>query len=257
LFLETLEKRKHKHFVVLKIIKLDATLSTNDMAKELLALGQKKEDTAIWAVDQTAGRGQQGTGWYAKPGESLTFSLIKYFDKLPAEKATGLNMAVSLGIYKALESYQLPDLAIKWPNDILSAGRKLAGILIENQLRSAFIDSAIIGVGLNVNNDQFPQLPKATSMKLASGRSFEIEPLYKEVCRHILELLRTTLDFETLKAGYESVLFMHNKTSFFEDRTGQRFEGRITGVSRAGKLCIALDSGDIREFGVKEVELLY
>jgi len=257
LFLETLEKRERNEFAPLKIIKLDATLSTNDFAKGLLSKGALREDTLIWAMDQYGGRGQQGSNWYSMEGESLTISLVRYFDSLDAKYSTSLSLAVSLGILRALQAYDLPKLRIKWPNDIMSANHKLAGILIENQLRSSRIDSSVIGIGINVNNRKFPDLPKATSMKLQTGTTYKLESLMREVGHSVFQMLRQPLDFDVLHNAYKSVLFKQGEVCRFVKADGEVFDGVISGLSRAGKLLVRTGPEKIEAFGLKEITLDY
>lgn len=257
MFLETLEKRDRNQFVPLKLIKLDATLSTNDLAKGLLSQQYVRQDTVLWAIDQRAGRGQQGSGWFSKPGKSLTMSLIAHFQNLEARRVTAMNLAVSLAIHRVLKGHDIPGLCIKWPNDIMSEGRKLGGILIENQFRSTFIQSSVIGIGLNVNILEFPELPRATSMQLLTGKSYDIELLVKEIGHSVFQMLRSPLEFDELYNDYSKLLFMNGKRCDFRDAKGRNFCATITGVSPEGKLMVIEGSGVNREFGLKEVELLY
>lgn len=102
--------------------------------------------TAVIATEQTAGRGRRGRSWFAKPGDSLTFSLLWRF--APDTAPAGLSLAVGLAVARALSKVGAGDLALKWPNDILRDGRKLGGILVE--LVPGAPHAAVIGVGINL-----------------------------------------------------------------------------------------------------------
>ena len=122
----------------MEIIKLNATNSTNTYLKNLLKEKPVKDLSCIWALSQTQGRGQQGAKWISEPGKNLTFSILKKFENLSSEYHFLLNMEVSLVIFRALKKLYIPDLAVKWANDILSSKKKICGILIENTLHKDY-----------------------------------------------------------------------------------------------------------------------
>ena len=149
----------------MEIIKLNATNSTNTYLKNLIKEKPIADLSCVWALSQTQGRGQQGASWVAEPGKNLTFSVFKKFDQLPSEYHFLLNMEVSLAIFRALKKLYIPDLAVKWANDILSAKKKICGILIENTLHKEYITASVIGIGLNVNQLFFNDLPNVSSLQ--------------------------------------------------------------------------------------------
>jgi len=114
------------------IIKLNATPSTNDFLKEKHQKGVCQDGDLVWAKNQTSGRGQRDKMWISNPKDSLTFSVYKTYDHFPTTDNFLISMAVSLGIINALHSFNIPNLCIKWPNDIMADNKKIAGILIEN-----------------------------------------------------------------------------------------------------------------------------
>ena len=83
-------------------------------------------------------------------------------------------MAVSLAVFNTLKHFKIPEISIKWPNDIMSRSKKCCGILIENTIKGNLIDASIIGIGINVNEKQFKDLPLASSLRLATGNNFDI-----------------------------------------------------------------------------------
>lgn len=163
---------------------LERTPSTNDLALEALSTDAKSG--IVWlAREQTEGRGRRGTAWYSEPGESLLFSTLLRFQGSAAE-LYGVSLAVGLGIRDAIADVvakhspvrpEAPRAELKWPNDVLLGGRKVAGVLVETRSAAQEV-GLVIGVGLNVHQESFPEgLGEATSLRQADvseqGRRFE------------------------------------------------------------------------------------
>lgn len=243
----------------MNLIKLNAIASTNTHLKELGAATLIQDGTIVWALSQTKGRGQMGSGWVSKAGESLTFSMLKRFKNLAVNDHIYVNLGVSLGVAKALEKLNVPQLQIKWPNDILSYNKKICGILIENQISAEFIQTSIIGIGLNVNESYFTNLPQAGSLYLATGKKFDLERVLHSISKNIMKQFDRieAKDFEQLKSDYEDMLFRKDEVSVFEDGSGHRFNGIIKGVSKSGNLIVELENARQKEFSLKEIKLLF
>ena len=137
------------------IIKLNAIDSTNSYLKNMVEINNLENYTVVTAESQNAGRGQLGTVWESEYGKNLTFSMLVRVKGFKIEDQFYLSMAISLGVLNALKPNVNNLLYVKWPNDILAEKDKLCGILIENVLSGSNIKHSIIGVGLNVNQDQF------------------------------------------------------------------------------------------------------
>jgi len=243
----------------MNLIKLNAIDSTNSYMKRLLAEGGLEDFTIVAAEMQTEGRGQMGTSWTADAGKNLTFSIFKKIDCVDKEHQFYLSMAVSLAVFKALELILIPQLKIKWPNDILSANRKICGILIENVIKSGKLHAAVIGIGLNVNQTSFDSLMNASSLKLITGMIYDTDEILHRIVAQlkIYERYIVQNEWSLLKAEYEQNLFRKDKPSTFKDRNGALFMGFIKGVSEAGMLQVLLEDQVLREFELKEVKLLY
>ena len=241
------------------LIKLDATDSTNGYLRRLLLSGVPEDYTVISAVRQTQGRGQMGTHWVAEEGKNLTFSILRRHLNLDADRGFVLNICVSLAIYTVLKQLQVPDLSIKWPNDILSGNLKICGILIESKIQGNVIDTSIIGIGLNVNQLNFENLENASSLKRVLGRTFDLDDLLTQIVDALNKvfLQKDKKENTFLWDAYESALFKRGMPMTFENDMGDKFVGRIKGVSKDGKLTITLDKDTIRSFDMKEVKLLY
>ena len=243
----------------MEIIKLNATNSTNTYLKNLLKEKQVKDLSCIWALSQTQGRGQQGAKWISEPGKNLTFSVLKKFENLPSEYHFLLNMEVSLAIFRALKKLYIPDLAVKWANDILSSKKKICGILIENTLHKEQISSSIIGIGLNVNQVFFNDLPNVSSLQKIMGHPFDLDEVLLLICQELEVSLKSLSPtrFETMLDEYHTHLFRKDKPSTFEYPNGERFMGYIRGVSHNGQLQVEQEDALMSSFSLKEIKLLY
>ena len=243
----------------MEIIKLNATNSTNTYLKNLLKEKQVKDLSCIWALSQTQGRGQQGAKWISEPGKNLTFSILKKFENLSSEYHFLLNMEVSLAIFRALKKLYIPDLAVKWANDILSSKKKICGILIENTLHKEQISSSIIGIGLNVNQVFFNDLPNVSSLQKIMGHPFDLEEVLLLICQELEVSLKSLSPtrFETVLEEYHTHLFRKDKPSTFEYPNGERFMGYIRGVSHNGQLQVEQEDALMSSFSLKEIKLLY
>ena len=169
--------------IVLNLIKLNAIDSTNTYLKQLAKETCLEDETVVITNRQISGRGQMGNVWLSREGQSLTFSVFKELSQLPVERQFIISMAVSLGILKALKSLNVPKISIKWPNDILSANKKIGGILIENVLEGSNVKHTIIGIGLNVNDTDLTKLPQASSLKLQTGENFQLEEVLATILK--------------------------------------------------------------------------
>lgn len=242
-----------------QIIKLDATESTNVYLKELLQLKDLEDYTTVLAKKQLKGRGQMGTSWQSEKGKNLTFSILKKFEGLAIENQFNLNIAISLAVHSVLTELTIPQITVKWPNDIMSGSAKICGILIENVLKGQFIQNSIIGIGLNVNQTSFEKLDKVSSLKLLTGRFFDLDELLHRLLGK-LKLHLAKIDQKTVTQmlpAYEKLLFRKDKPSTFKDEMGQTFMGFIREVSSSGKLKVELEDHIHKEYDLKEVSLLY
>lgn len=242
----------------MKLIKLHTIESTNSFLKELLKESKQENFTVVVTSEQTAGRGQIQNTWQSEPFKNLTFSVFVSFNRLLITHYKYLNFAVSLAIFDVLKGLQIPNLQIKWPNDILSETKKICGILIENIFKGGQIESAVIGIGLNINQTEFINLPNATSLKNTMNKEFDLDELLVKIIDSIKEniYLLSKNDFSTLEGNYLQNLYKFNKPSMFKDNKGSLFMGKIIGVSSEGKLEVELKDETERKFGIKEINFV-
>ncbi|UJH68101.1 biotin--[acetyl-CoA-carboxylase] ligase [Allomuricauda sp. SCSIO 65647] len=243
----------------MQIIKLDATDSTSLYLKDLVTQKKLQDFTVVIAENQQRGRGQMGSFWQSEAGKNLTFSMLKIFDKQLAQNNFTINMVVSLAIFDTLQELSVPDLAVKWPNDILSGQAKICGVLIENILKGGMTEYSIIGVGLNSNQTEFDGLPKASSLKRITGISYDLHELLHLLLKNLSLRFKwmDTISNQGIRKSYEAVLFRKDKPSTFADAYNRQFVGIIRGVSADGKLQVEIEDLRIQEFALKEVSLLY
>ena len=241
------------------LVKLNATNSTSTYLKELSKNDDIKSWTVVAAEFQNSGRGQQETKWVSEKGKNLICSILIQFNDLKIEDQFYLNCAISLGIFTAISRYEIPNLKIKWPNDIMSASKKMGGILVENTLKANLIYQSVVGIGLNINQDEFPNdLPKAISMKQILNDEIDRAELLNNIVRSLkkqIEILNNK-KFELLHKNYENELFKIGKVHTFEDSKMKKFVGKLLGVSKQGQLLVELEDETIKYFGFKEIKFL-
>lgn len=242
----------------MKLIKLDAIDSTNEFLKAMSNKQDLENFTVVTAENQTKGKGQMGSEWSSEVGKNLIMSILIKDYLFDINQIFNLNIAVSLSVIETLESMNIPALSIKWPNDILSYNKKIGGILIENSIKSDGTILSIVGLGLNVNQTNFDNLPKASSLAAICERYFDKE----ELLIMIVENLENKLKEWNQKAivfwgNYTDRLFKKGVPMAFSDQNNQNFMGIIQGVSAIGKLQILLEDDSIAEFDIKEIQMLY
>lgn len=241
------------------IIKLNAIDSTNNYMRRLSYEEILEDYTIVTAEHQTHGRGQMGAIWSSESSKNLMFSVFKDTSNLNLEYPFLISMATSLAILRALQSFSISKLSIKWPNDILSEDKKICGILIENVIKNTHLSNTIIGVGLNVNQTDFMDLPRASSLKLITGQVFDLEEILFGIIKYLryyFKILKRG-NHHDLKNDYEAYLFRKDKPSTFQDNKGFVFSGYIKSVNLLGNLQVLLEDDIVKEFDLKEITLLY
>ena len=243
----------------MKLIKLNAIPSTNDFLKELSRNQELKNWTTVIANNQTKGKGQMGAVWESEIGKNLIMSVFIKDILSENSKKFDLNVAVSLAIISVLRTLNIPNLSIKWPNDIMSDSKKIGGILIENIFKWDKSIESIIGIGLNVNQIDFSGLPKASSIGLIMKKNYDLETLLKQILKKIeanCNLILNT-NFDNSRLNYYNLLFKINVPIVFERANNLKFMGIIKSVSENGLLEIQLEDDTIQQFSIKEISMLY
>lgn len=234
----------------LKFIHLDDVESTNNYAAKLLNEKNIKSGTVILADYQSGGKGQRGASWQSEWGKNLLYSLYIEHDNLSYENQRELNFAVALAVKETIDGF-VDQVKIKWPNDIYVQDRKIAGILIENQLKGSYIKSSIIGVGLNLNQVEFQYL-NATSLVLETGVETNLMDVASRLSKSLTkecEMIR--FHHLDLERRYLSSLYRLNESGLFRDDSGQ-FDGIIRGIDKEGKLIVERKS-ETKSYNLKEI----
>jgi len=241
----------------MKIIKLDAIDSTNSYLKKLLNKDILDDLTVVVSKHQTKGRGRNGNVWSNEPSLNLAFSIYKRFSDLEIDKKFMLNVITSISVYKTLEKYNLCDLTIKWPNDIMAGNKKISGILIENNIRGNRIKYSVIGIGININQSKFKNLPDATSIFIETGKLNSVETIAQE----LQKILEKNFDrfkineFELIK-NYNSLLYRKNETSNFLAKDMSKFWGEIIKVGINGEITLRESKKQFSKYSEDEIKLI-
>ena len=242
----------------MKLIKLDAIDSTNEFLKGLANKQVLENFTVVSAENQTKGKGQMGAVWASEGSKNLTMSVLVKDFLSAIDQLFNLNIVVSLAVIEVLEAVNIPNLSVKWPNDIMSYNKKIGGILIENSIKSDGTIVSVVGLGLNVNQTNFENLPKASSLAVVSGKEFNKELLLISICKAIENKIALWNSSPiSFWEKYTKNLFKNGVPMPFSDGNNKNFMGIIQGVSAIGKLQVMLEDDSIAEFDIKEIQMLY
>jgi BirA family biotin operon repressor/biotin-[acetyl-CoA-carboxylase] ligase len=229
--------------------------STNTVASELCQQSNAPEGTLVITDKQTSGRGQRGNQWESQPGMNLTFSLVLKPTFLMVSNQFSLSVATSLAIHDYLTQTCSESIRIKWPNDILVNEFKICGILIENQLLGHQLTNSIVGIGLNVNQQQFMN-DDATSLSLETDKAYDLQEALEGLvsCLEVRYLQLRQNKFRDLNTAYLTHLYRLNEEHWFKAGADQ-FKGEIFGVDEQGRLRVLVE-GNEKTFDVKEIAFL-
>jgi BirA family biotin operon repressor/biotin-[acetyl-CoA-carboxylase] ligase len=236
---------------------LDTVGSTNNYAMGQVHAQMTKHGTVYFALEQTAGKGQRSKTWKSEPGQNIILSVVINPGKLKPHQTFFLSAAVAVACREFFVKYAGDDASIKWPNDLYWSDRKAGGILIENLIRGSDWAYAIVGIGININQTQFPEDVKhGVSLKQITGRPFNCQTLAKELCSLIdkwFELLQTGKE-EMILNKYREHLYKRGKQLKLKSNN-RVFEAEILDVTEEGKLRVR--AGEVEEeFGVGEIEFI-
>ena len=236
---------------------LDMVDSTNNYAMGVVHAGLAKHGMAWFANSQFSGKGQRGKSWVSEPGQNIIMSVVIEPAAIFHYQPFLFNMAISNACFNFLSDYFPSQVAIKWPNDLFLGDRKAGGILIENNYQGKHWKWAVIGIGINVNQDEFPEDAKrAVSMKQCSGNVYNVIELAKILQHKIIEALALVdkNSIEKVVSLYNSRLYLLNKVVKLR-KENRVFETNIAGVNVHGQLLTIDTLPGVFEFG--EVEWIF
>jgi BirA family biotin operon repressor/biotin-[acetyl-CoA-carboxylase] ligase len=234
-----------------KITHLESVDSTSNYVATAFAQGKIGHGSVILADNQTSGRGQREATWQSEGGLNLLFSFLLIPDNMSASDVQSLMHCTTLALVELLKSFGVK-AQIKWPNDIYVGNKKMAGILIENQLSGSRISRSIIGVGLNINQADFGEL-NATSLYLETKKYVDLKEVLLRFLFQFNEQWMLLYGHNTpqLKSKYCSLLLGLNETITFEDDNGE-FSGVVSGVDDLGRLQVETSQGQ-NVYDLKEI----
>ncbi len=238
-------------FTISEIAEID---STNKYAEKFINSGTITEGSVIYTHKQTAGIGQAGNTWESEPFMNLTASMVLYPVFLIPAHQFYLTMVVSLAVCDTVDFFLDDEHAeVKWPNDIYCGNRKIAGLLIKNQVMGTEISTSIVGLGLNINQTVFRNAPNATSLKLLTGSNFEIEKVlskWHSTVAEYYDMLKSNR--KELYRRYLSKLYLKDiKANYLID--GEEVTATITGIGIHGQLVLTDNQGKRYECGLKDI----
>lgn len=239
-------------------IRLKSLDSTNNYTSELLRQTVMQEGTIVVADEQTAGRGRSGRSWHSRPGENLTFSLVlkPYF--LPPASQFQLSEALALGIADYVGAISGVPALVKWPNDVLLKGGKVAGILLESSIQGEKIRHIIAGIGLNVNQKDFPpDVQGAVSLSMITGKEYETESCLQALCSTLeSRYLQLKSDAVQLHRDYMDSLHMLNRWGSFSVDGGSVMKAKISDLKPDGSLLLETKGGGKRWCRINSLDYL-
>ena len=244
----------------LPVERIKETPSTNSYLAQLCKEGRAKEFHTVITDNQTAGRGQRGYSWESSPGKNLTFSTVLFPTALEAKKQFYLSMIVAFAVVDAL-SYYTDGFSIKWPNDIYWKNKKIAGILIENELEGKYITQSIIGIGLNVNQEEFlSSAPNPISLFQIIGIPIDREEIFYKILHGIMGSYIFLEKQSNLAASSIRTLYLQNlyrKDGFYPYRNvNETFMAEIQDIEPDGHLILKDEKGNSHRYAFKEVEFI-
>ncbi len=242
----------------MKLIKLDAIDSTNEFLKGLSNKEDLENFTVVTAENQTKGKGQMGAVWNSEVGKNLIMSILVKDFLSEINEIFNLNIAVATAVITALKKQNIPNLSIKWPNDILSANKKIGGILIENSIKSDGTILSIVGLGLNVNQTNFEGLPKASSLAVVMKHELNKEELLSAIVTQLeANVEKSKQNPTSLRQQFVDLLFKKGEPMPFTNQKEEKFMAIIQGISPVGRLQVLLEDDSVAEFDIKEIQMLY
>jgi BirA family biotin operon repressor/biotin-[acetyl-CoA-carboxylase] ligase len=237
-----------------QFIHLSETDSTNKFLQRLSETEEMPSGSIVLADCQTAGRGQTGNSWESEAGRNLTFSVLFRPANLPANRPFVISEIASLSVKYTLDKY-IPDVSVKWPNDIYCKDGKITGILIENTILRDKISRSIIGIGLNVNQTKFSaNMPNPVSMAQVAGTVFdrmavmaEFRQIFAEQSERLDSMSYDAIHYDYLDAAYRKNGFH----KYSDDK--EVFEAMIYDIEPDGHLVLERMDGSRSKYAFKEV----
>ena len=231
----------HTDWVAKKVLYFDTIDSTNTKAQELAEKGYPS-GTLVVADKQESGKGRRGRSWVSPSGTGIFMTLMIKPDINP-NNASMLTLVAALAVAKAITSVTDEEAMIKWPNDIVVNGKKVCGILTEMNAQFDYINHIVVGIGINVHNESFPEeiSQMASSLMIeAGGKRFHRAQIIAETMSYFEQYYDTflkTQDLSALVREYDKLLVNRNKSVRVLDPK-EPFDGKAMGITPKGELIV-------------------
>lgn len=240
-----------------KIVCFDKVESTNEVCKKLY-FENAEEGTVVIADTQSTGRGRLGRNWTSKPKSGVYMSILLKPDINPA-KLSSVTLCAGLAVCTALKEDFGINAGIKWPNDIVVDGKKICGILTEMSGQMQKVDFVVVGIGINVNNESFPEeiQHKASSLYLLSGKKFKRSSIAKAVLNRFDKIYNIfeKEGFKPFKEEYETNCINIGKKVRVIKHGDESYEALAVGINDDGELTVKKDNGEITDVFSGEVSI--
>lgn len=211
-----------------------------------------------WADYQQAGRGQKGTSWESERGKNLLFSVMLWPKGIEAKWQFGLSQAMSLAVCHALQQFA-PDFKIKWPNDIYYKEKKVSGTIIETTLRGQMVGRCILGVGINVNQEQFlSKAPNPMSLCRILGHEVDVKSVLDDVLERFAENCHAIEEgnLSNISQQYKNLLMWKDGMHLYRDEKGE-FSAQLIDIEPNGELVLKDAEGQERRYMFKQVRHIF
>lgn len=231
----------HTEWVAKEVLYFDTIDSTNTKAQELAEKGYPS-GTLVVADKQESGKGRRGRSWVSPSGTGIFMTLMIKPDINP-NNASMLTLVAALAVAKAITSVTGEEAMIKWPNDIVVNGKKVCGILTEMNAQFDYINHIVVGIGINVHNESFPEeiSQMASSLMIeAGGKRFHRAQIIAETMSYFEQYYDTflkTQDLSALVREYDELLVNRNKSVRVLDPK-EPFDGKAMGITSKGELIV-------------------
>lgn len=229
--------------------------STHTFATNLLAKSRPMEGTVILAEHQSHGRGQYGKQWESSDKKNLLFSSIIFPQFLSIDNIFLLNVVLSLAIHEMLQKEFKIEAKVKWPNDIYFDNYKLAGVLIQSSIgANKKIDSAVVSIGLNVNQVEWKERINASSISNIRSKTIDRQVVFNKLCYYLekkYELLRLDKHSELMKEYNACLLGKNNKVSIRTDEIN--VEETLIRIEKNGNIITADKIGQLNTWTLSRV----
>ncbi|MCX7955168.1 MAG: biotin--[acetyl-CoA-carboxylase] ligase [Bacteroidales bacterium] len=246
------------------IITIKEGISSNEIAHELANYDDTPEFTVVNLLNQTKGKGRGTNKWFSELGKSLTFSIIVYPRFLNSQLSFYISKLTSIAVVEALQNFS-HKIKIKWPNDIYFNNKKLGGILIENCFENDKITYSIVGIGINVNQTNFPsELPNPISLLQITGDNSQLINLENTLYKIIRKFVKwyTILKNEDhngyaiIDKTYFKYLTGRSKTIEYKTNDEKILKGKIISVDEFGFINIKNSAGIVLSYNIDEIKLI-